>query len=82
MRIHGYEDTGQPIEAVVPALLAEMTLNATPDELLAIAEFLRQCAREMNRMGDAFDHLHLADRKKEFETSLHFAVVRGQEPGR
>ena len=46
MRIHGYEDTGQPIEAVVPALLAEITLNATPDELLAIAEFLRQCARE------------------------------------
>jgi len=60
MRIHGYEDTGQPIEAVVTALLAEITLNATPDELLAIAEFLRQCAREMNRMGDAFDHLHLA----------------------
>jgi hypothetical protein len=77
MRIYGYEDTGQPSGTVVPALLAEITLNATPDELRAMAEFFRGCADEMDRMGESFDHIHLSDRQRQFETSPHFVVARG-----
>jgi hypothetical protein len=77
MHIYGYEDTGQPPGTVVPALLAEITLNATPDELRAMAQFLRGCADEMDRMGESFDHVHLSDRQRQFETSPHFVVARG-----
>lgn len=76
MQIYGYENTDQPIDAIAPASLAEITLNATPGELRAIAEFLLHCADEMDRMGPAFDHIHLSDRKREFETSPHFVVAR------
>ncbi len=77
MQIYGYEDNGQPLDAVVPALLAEITLNATPDELRAMAGFLQGCAEEMDRMGDKFEHIHLSDRLKAFEASPHFVVARG-----
>jgi hypothetical protein len=77
MHIYGDEDTGQPPGTVVPAPLTEITLNATPEELRAIAEFLRACADEMDRMGESFDHVHLSDRQKQFATSPHFVVVRG-----
>jgi hypothetical protein len=77
MHIYGYEDKGQPFGTVVPALLAEITLNATPEELRAMAEFLCGCADEMDRMGESFDHVHLSDRQKQFETSPHFVVARG-----
>ena len=77
MRIYGYEDTGQPIGTTVPALLVEITLNATPDELRAMAGFLRGCADEMDRLGESFDHVHLTDRHRQFHTSPHFVVVRG-----
>ncbi|MBB3197290.1 Imm32 family immunity protein [Roseateles terrae] len=77
MHIFGYEDTGLPLGTVVPALLAEITLNATSAELRAIARFLQGCADEMDHMGPKFDHVHLADRFKEFESSPHFVVARG-----
>ena len=77
MHIHGYQATDQPIDTIVPASLAEITLNAAPAELRAIAGFLLHCADEMDRMGKEFDHIHLSDRKREFETSPHFVVVRG-----
>jgi hypothetical protein len=76
MHIYGYEDTGLPAGAAVPALLAEITLNATPDELRTMAEFLQGCADEMDRMGPRFDHVHLADRFKQFEASPQFVVAR------
>jgi len=77
MHIYGYQDAGRPLGAVDPALLAEITLNATPDELRALAEFLRACADEMDRMGEDFSHVHLSDRLKQFEGSPHFVVARG-----
>jgi hypothetical protein len=77
MHIYGYEVTGQPCGAAVPALLAEITLNATPAELRAMADFLQGCADEMDRMGEEFDHVHLSDRLKQFDASPHFVVARG-----
>lgn len=76
MRIYGYED-GQSPDTVPSPPLAEVTLNATPTELRAMAKFLSDCADEMDRMGDRYDHVHLSDRLKQFETSPHFVVMRG-----
>ncbi len=79
MRIYGYEDRGLAPEHIVTAQLAEITLCATPDELRWIAEFLSSCAAEMERMGNAYDHVHLGDRIKEFdESSPHFVVAKAE----
>ncbi|PLK50148.1 hypothetical protein [Uliginosibacterium sp. TH139] len=66
-------------EHIVPAELAEITLSATPTELRRMGEFFASCAAEMERMGDVYDHVHLGDRMKEFDTSSpHFVVTRGE----
>ncbi len=41
-----------------------------------MAEFLQFCASEMDRMGDAYGHIHLSDHMKEFRTSSEFVVMR------
>ena len=61
MKISGYADQGLPVEQIVHADLAEITLNATPAELRRMAKFLNFCASEMERMGSAYDHIHLSD---------------------
>ena len=76
MRLSGYSDTELPIEEIVHASLAEVTLCATPVELRGIAEFLLLCASEMERMGGAYDNIHLSDRMKEFLNSPHLVVAR------
>lgn len=76
MKLHGYPDRGLPTEEVVPHTLAEITLVATPIELRQVAEFLTFCANEMERMGTAYDHMHLSDHMKNFRSSPHFVVMR------
>ncbi len=76
MKLFGYPDQGLPIDEIVPAKLAEVTVNATPRELRRMAEFLQFCASEMDRMGDAYGHIHLSDHMKEFRTSSEFVVMR------
>ena len=76
MKLHGYHDEGLPVEEVVPAELAEITLVATPVELRRISEFLAFCASEMDRMGKTYDHVHLSDHMKSFCNSPHFVVMR------
>jgi hypothetical protein len=79
MRIYGYEDQDIEPEHIVPKQLAEITLCATPTELRRVSEFLVACAVEMERMGDAYDHVHLGDRMKEFDSSSpHFVVARAE----
>lgn len=78
MKIFGYSNQDQEFENVTSDEMAEITLSATPSELRRIGEFLVACAAEMDRMGETYDHVHLADRMKEFDTtSPHFVVVRG-----
>lgn len=73
MRIFGYATQDLPLEEEVPKELAEISLCATPDELRRIGDFLAACAAEMERMGDAYDHVPLGDGMKEFDTaSPHF----------
>lgn len=76
MQLSGYANTELSIEEVVPAELAEVTMCATPAELRRMAEFFLFCASEMDRMGQTYDHIHLADRMKEFEGAPHFVVFR------
>jgi hypothetical protein len=77
MKISGYANQKVEPEHVVSEDLAEITLSATPNELRRIGEFLVFCAAEMDRMGETYDHIHLGDRMKEFDTSSpHFVVVR------
>jgi hypothetical protein len=75
MKLYGYAEKGIPAESVVPEALAEITLCATSAELRKMAAFLESCAKEMERMGADYDHVHLSDRLKEFESSPHFVVA-------
>ena len=76
MKLYGYSDKGMRNEDIVPAELAEVTVNGTPAELRRLADFLRLCASEMERMGEAYGHIHLSDHMKEFGSSPHFVVMR------
>lgn len=76
MKLYGYADEGLAAEDIVPSELAEVTLSATPSELLQLADFLVFCAQEMGRMGQTYDHIHLSDRLKEFRSSPHFVVTK------
>ena len=78
MKLYGYPGKGLPIEDIVSAELAEVTVNATPTELRRMADFLGFCASEMERMGATYDHVHLSDRMKEFRGSPHFVVMRAR----
>ena len=77
MNLYGHSDFTGENDAVRPVALAEITLNASPQELRAMARFLADCADEMDRMGASYDHVHLSDRVRSFEGSPHVVVVRG-----
>jgi hypothetical protein len=78
MKLYGYKDEGLDIDQIIPSELAEVTLVASPEELKMIAEFLESAADEMMRMGKSYDHEHLSDKNKKFESSPHFVVAREQ----
>ena len=81
MKLYGYEPTDF-IEDVRGAALAEVTLNASPEELRRMAAFLAACADEMERMGDTYSHVHLSDHMLEFEASPQFVVMRSPASSR
>ncbi|WKB55394.1 Imm32 family immunity protein [Eleftheria terrae] len=58
----------------MPRPLAEVTLNASSDELRDLADFLRDCAAEMDDQPERQAHWHLADRFKRFQDAPHFVV--------
>ena len=74
MRIHGYADAGLPVEDVVSAEHAEITLVATPEELRRIARFLESCANGMEARGRSWEHEHPSDKDRSFEDSPHLVV--------
>lgn len=75
MKLHGYPKEG-PQDVIASAELAEVTLEASPEELRAIAAFFLCAADEMDRMGATYDHLHLGDAVPRFITSPHLTVFR------
>jgi hypothetical protein len=76
MLLYGYSEQDRESESVVPSKLAEVTLCASQWELRSIAQFLEHCASEMDRMGAVYDHIHLSDRMKQFQSSPHFVVAK------
>jgi len=78
MKLHGYPKDG-PQDVGASAELAEVTFEAGPQELRDIAAFFLLAADEMDRMGAAYDHLHLGDTMPEFRTSPHLTVFRSLE---
>ncbi|MBB6558238.1 hypothetical protein HNP48_000902 [Acidovorax soli] len=76
MKLHGYPNEGEPQDTSASAELAEVTLEAAPNELRAMAAFFLTAADEMDRMGAAYDHLHLADAMPQFRNSPHLTVFR------
>ena len=81
MKIYGYSDQGLPIEDIESVELAEITLNATPDETRKIAAFLLSAADAMERMGQSYGHVHLADLQPGFENSPHMTVFNSELSG-
>ncbi len=75
MKLHGYAKDG-PQDVSASAELAEVTLEANPQELRDIAAFFLLAADEMDRMGAAYDHWHLGDAMPQFSTSPHLTVFR------
>lgn len=75
MKLYGYADAGLPPEEVTPLALAEITLCATPQELRDMSKFLADCADEVVCMGSTYDHVHLSDRIRQFESSPHVVVA-------
>lgn len=76
MKLHGYSDEGKPEEAIFSGALAEVTLEAAPEELRAMAAFFLAAADEMDRMGTAYDHMHLGDAVPLPKNSPHLTVFR------
>jgi len=77
MKLVGYANEDVDSDKIQPKVLAEVTLSASPQELRRMSDFLRHCASEMERMGNAYDHIHLGDHMKEFDqSSPHFVVFR------
>jgi hypothetical protein len=74
MKIFGYEVSEGQNDTCEPAELAEITLNATPDELRRISKFLTDVADQMSGWKDKTHHRHLSDVDKSFQSSPHFVV--------
>lgn len=78
MKIYGYKDEGLPIEQIESSELAEITINASPEEVRKIARFFAKVADDMDKMGADYSHIHLADEESGFEDSPHFVVFNSE----
>ena len=76
MKLYGYTEADSTAEVRTPSALKEASLVGLPSELREIARFLTDCAAEMERMGDVFDHVHLCDRTEGFDDSPQLIVAR------
>ena len=56
--------------------LAQLSLEANPEELRKIARFLMSAADDMERMKGMYDHEHLCDKESGFEDSPHIIVFQ------
>jgi hypothetical protein len=59
MKALGYVE-GQ-IEGASAVVLSEVLIEVTPESLRELAQFFAHCSSEMERMGEAYDHIHFQD---------------------
>lgn len=78
MKIYGYSHQELPIDEIESLELAEITINASPNELRNIAKFLNSTADDMERLGNSYGHKHLSDVIPEFQNSPHFVVFNSE----
>ncbi len=76
MKIYGYAISDKNIEDIKSEELAEIAIEASPNEFRKIAKFFQDTAKRMDEMGDSYDHEHLSDQIKEFESSPHLVTVK------
>ena len=77
MNLYGYiEDNRDQL-----VRLAEVTLQAEPEELKAIASFLLKCAEQMEG-SDTWEHEHFLDSNPSNGTSPDLIVFRLDQKGR
>ena len=74
VKIFGYKNEGLAPEKIEPSELAEITLVANADELRKIARFIEAAAEGIETRGKNWEHEHLSDKYREFESSPHFVV--------
>lgn len=71
MKLTGHTDQQTNLE------LSEVLLELTAAEARKIGEFLLDTAKRMETMGLDYEHEHLSDHMREFESSPHFVVIGG-----
>jgi len=74
LKISGYEHNNTQNDDIKFMDLAEITIEAIPEELRKIALFLNETAEKMENMGESYSHEHLADNQSGFENSPHITV--------
>ena len=59
--------------------VSEISISATPEQLKEISSFLLEAAKEMESMGDEYDHIHLQDTSSKWnETWLDIIVGKSE----
>ena len=74
MKISGYENSDVQADEIKFMDLAEITIEAMPEELRKIAQFFVDVAEKMETMESSYSHEHLADNQSGFEGSPHVTV--------
>ena len=70
MKIYGYsKDTSQ-----TPMELNEVTISSSPELLREIADFLIQCAKEIEDNKEAWEHEHFESKHKDAGDNPQFIV--------
>lgn len=72
MKLYGY--TADAYDEHRPAILKEVTVVVSPEELRVIAKLLADVANEMERSD--FDHVHLNDRISTLRDDPQFIVAK------
>ena len=78
MKIYGYKNEGFNSGDIEPFELAEITLVANADELRKIANFIEAAAKGIEKRGRNWEHEHLSDKFREFQSSPHFVVFNAE----
>jgi len=55
--------------------VSEIAISATPEQLKEMSSFLLKVAKDMESMGDKYDHIHLQDTSSKWNESWFDIIV-------